>query len=120
MRPALLLALLLALPACGGGGGGGDDDGGGAGGGDDDSSAASGLEAFCAHYLECGGTYYASAQACVDASLAYWTACRRPELDAFGECMKDLDCATWNPDAYNPASTPCASEYQDLAAATCN
>jgi hypothetical protein len=34
--------------------------------------------------------------------------------------MKDLDCATWNPDAYNPASTPCASEYQDLAAATCN
>jgi hypothetical protein len=87
--------------------------------GDDDVPAQSGLEAFCDHYKACGGTYYDTAQVCIDESLAYWNECRRPELDAFGDCMKTLDCSEWNPDAYNPASTPCASQWGDLNAASC-
>jgi len=77
-----------------------------------------GLDAFCRRYVECGGTYYDGAQACIDESLGYWGECpsRRAALDAFGECMSNLDCGEWNPDAYNPASTPCSQQWSDLGA----
>ena len=82
-----------------------------------------GLEAFCRRYVECGGTYYMDAQACIDASLGYWGECatRRAAQDAFGACMSEIACSDWSPDAYNPASTPCAREYGDLGASEpCN
>lgn len=77
-----------------------------------------GLDAFCRRYVECGGTYYDGAQACIDESLGYWGECasRRAALDAFGECMSFLECSDWDPDAYNPNSTPCAQEWSDLGA----
>lgn len=77
-----------------------------------------GLDAFCRRYVECGGTYYADAQACIDESLGYWGECpsRRAALDAFGACMSEIECTDWNPDAYNPGSTPCAQEWSDLGA----
>ena len=75
-----------------------------------------GLDAFCRRYFECGGTYYADEQACIDASLDYWGECaaRRDALDAFGACMSEIECTDYDPDAYNPASTPCAQEWSDL------
>lgn len=75
-----------------------------------------GLDAFCRRYVECGGTYYADQQACIDASLDYWGSCpsRRTALDAFGACMSEMECADWSPDAYNPGSTPCAQQWDDL------
>lgn len=82
-----------------------------------------GLEAFCRRYVECGGTYYMDAQACIDASLSYWGECatRRAAQDIFGACMSEIACSDWSPDAYNPASTPCAREYGDLGASEpCN
>ncbi|MCA9638341.1 MAG: hypothetical protein KC420_20065 [Myxococcales bacterium] len=77
-----------------------------------------GLDAFCRRFVECGGTYYDDAQACIDASLDYWGSCpsRRDALDAFGSCMADLSCDEWSPDVYNPNSTPCAEEWGDLGA----
>jgi hypothetical protein len=74
----------------------------------------SGLAGFCDHYFECGGTRYATAQDCIDDAASYWGACHRPLLDAFGECMRTIRCAGWDPDAYNPASTACASQWRDL------
>ncbi len=82
-----------------------------------------GLEAFCRRYVECGGTFYEDAQACMDASLDYWGACetRRTALDGFGACMSELACTDWSPDAYNPASTPCAREWGEVGASEpCN
>ena len=82
-----------------------------------------GLDAFCRRYVECGGAYYADAQACIDESLGYWGECpsRRAALDAFGACMSEIECADWNPDAYNPGSTPCAEQWGDLGASDpCN
>ena len=82
-----------------------------------------GLEAFCRRYGECGGTYYADEQACLDASLDYWGSCpsRRTALDNFGACMSELDCNDWSPDAYQPASTPCAAQWEQVgASASCN
>ena len=78
--------------------------------------APSGLEAFCSHYVDCGGTYYEDEEACINASLDYWGDCpsRREALDAFGECMTGIPCDEWNPDTYNPASTDCAEEWQAL------
>ncbi len=78
--------------------------------------ALSGLEAYCDHYVDCGGTYYEDSQACVDASLNYWGECpsRRDALDAFGDCMLGIPCGDWNPDSYNPASTECADAWQAL------
>jgi hypothetical protein len=75
-----------------------------------------GLDASCRRYVECGGTYYADAQACVDASLGYWGECpsRREALDAFGACMSELACDTYDPDAYNPGDTPCADQWAAL------
>lgn len=75
-----------------------------------------GLDAFCRRYFECGGTYYADEQACIDASLDYWGECaaRRDAQDVFGACMSELECSDYDPDAYNPASTPCAQEWSDL------
>ena len=77
-----------------------------------------GIDSFCRRYVECGGTYYADAQACLDESFGYWGECptRRAALDAFGGCMAGLDCSEWNPDAYNPGSTPCAQQWSDLNA----
>lgn len=76
----------------------------------------SGLEAFCRRYVECGGTYYADQQECIDESYSYWGECpsRKTALDVFGACMADIACGDWNPDAYNPGSTPCAQQWQDL------
>ncbi len=75
-----------------------------------------GLDAFCRRYFECGGTYYADEQDCIDASLDYWGECatRRDAQDAFGACMADIACDDYDPDAYNPASTPCAEQWSDL------
>jgi len=75
-----------------------------------------GIDSFCRRYVECGGTYYADSQACLDETFGYWGECpsRRAALDAFGACMSELDCSEWNPDAYNPGSTPCAQQWSDL------
>ncbi len=77
-----------------------------------------GLDAFCRRYVECGGTYYADQQACIDESEGYWGTCpsRKAALDAFGACMSEIECGDWSPDAYNPNSTPCAGEWGDLNA----
>ena len=77
-----------------------------------------GIDSFCRRYVECGGTYYAGEQACLDETFDYWGECpsRRAALDAFGACMSELDCSEWNPDAYNPGSTPCAQQWSDLNA----
>jgi len=104
--------------ADGGTGDGGAD--GGTGDGGTGSTARTGLEGFCDYYVECGGTYYADAQACIDATLGYWDECRQAELDAFGDCMMaKVECEDWNPDAYNPASTPCADEWADVTGKDC-
>lgn len=78
----------------------------------------SGMDAFCRRYKECGGTYYDDAQACLDATYDYWGDCpsRKTALDAFGACMSEMACADWSPDAYNPASTPCAAEWDEVGA----
>jgi hypothetical protein len=78
----------------------------------------SGLEAYCDHYVDCGGTYYEDQQACIDASLNYWGSCpsRRAALDAFGDCMLGVACDEWSPDSYNPANTECAEEWKALGA----
>jgi hypothetical protein len=82
---------------------------------DDGPPPPTGLDGFCDHYIDCGGTYYANADACVDASVDYWGECARPDLDAFGDCMLELSCEEWgDPDAYNPSSTPCAEPYGEL------
>ena len=75
-----------------------------------------GLDAFCRRYVECGGSYYNDQQDCIDASLNYWGACpsRREALDDFGACMSEMECSDWNPDAYNPGSTPCAELWTKL------
>lgn len=75
-----------------------------------------GIDSFCRRYVECGGTYYADSQACLDETFNYWGECpdRRAALDAFGACMSELDCSEWNPDAYNPGSTPCAEQWANL------
>jgi hypothetical protein len=98
-----------------------DDDGGAtrSDGGGGTTTKASGLEGFCEHYFECGGGYYADVKDCVDASEGYWGACRRPELDAFGDCMMKVACKDWSPDAYNPASTPCADAWKAVGAKKC-
>ena len=90
-------------------------DGGGGGG-----SGRTGLEGYCDHYVDCGGTYYADAEECVQASIDHWGECRRDELDTFGNCMMELSCDEWgNPDAYNPSSTPCADEWSAIGNASC-
>ena len=77
-----------------------------------------GLLGFCEHYKECGGAYYRSVQACIDASVNYWGSCRRPQLDAFGTCMLEVSCDDWgNPDSYNPAGGPCAAEWAAIGQA---
>lgn len=79
----------------------------------------SGQEAMCRRALECGSTYYDSAQACIDAGTNYWGSCAEvtAALDAFGACMSDIPCDEYNPDAYNPSSTPCADQWGDLQSA---
>lgn len=82
-----------------------------------------GLDAFCRRYVECGGTFYADAQDCIDQSLAYWGECasRRAALDDFGACMSEVACSDYSPDAFNPASTPCAQQWDQLGASEpCN
>lgn len=82
-----------------------------------------GLDAFCRRYVECGGSFYADAQDCIDQSLAYWGECasRRAALDDFGACMSEVACRDYSPDAFNPASTPCAQQWDQLGASEpCN
>lgn len=122
---ALPLALVLVL-GCNGSDGDDDevtDDVITDGGGDDDDGGdlpRTGQDGMCDHAIECGSTYYADAQECIDAGTNYWGECRQAELDAFGDCMIEMDCADWNPDAYNPGSTPCADLYGDLATSECD
>jgi hypothetical protein len=82
----------------------------------DAGPSRSGLEEFCDRYFVCGGTYYANAADCVNQSVAFWGNCtqRRAALDAFSTCMAAIPCADYNPNAYNPASTPCASLWAAL------
>lgn len=79
----------------------------------------SGIEAFCRRYVECGGTYYADQQDCLDATVGYWGECAEvtAALDDFGACMSDIACEDYNPDAYNPASTVCAEQWGDVGSA---
>ncbi|MFP4600566.1 MAG: hypothetical protein ACLFVJ_20090 [Persicimonas sp.] len=84
------------------------------------SSTRTGLEGFCDHYVDCGGTYYEDADACIDASIDHWGECRRAELDAFGDCMMQVDCDDWNPDTYNPANTECSEEWSAVSEASCD
>lgn len=80
---------------------------------------ATGLQGFCQHYFECGGTSYASVQACVTDAVNYWNACRRPELDAFGTCMMQVSCQDWNPAAYDPYATPCGTLWGTMVNKSC-
>lgn len=80
---------------------------------------ATGLQGFCQHYFECGGTSYASVQACVTDAVNYWNACRRPELDAFGTCMMHVSCQDWNPAAYDPYGTPCGTLWAAMVNKNC-
>lgn len=80
---------------------------------------ATGLEGFCEHYLECGGTTYATVDACVDDATSYWGDCARPELDAFGDCMMTIPCSKWAPEAYDPLATICADEWTGVTNAAC-
>jgi len=75
-----------------------------------------GMDAFCRRYVECGGTYYAGEQECLDATYDYWGMCptRKAALDEFGACMSEMECTDWSPDAYNPGNTPCASEWDKV------
>jgi DNA-binding Xre family transcriptional regulator len=69
------------------------------------------------------GTFYADAQDCIDQSLTYWGECasRRAALDDFGACMSEVACSDYSPDAFNPASTPCAQQWDQLGASEpCN
>ena len=79
-----------------------------------------GLAGYCDYYKECGGTYYATSQDCVDASIEYWGDCRQAALDIFGDCMMNIDCSEWNPDAYNPAGTDCSGEWSEVQQASCD
>lgn len=80
-----------------------------------------GLEGFCDYYFECGGTWYSDVDACMDASIDQWGECARPELDDFGDCMMGLTCEEWgDPDSYNPASTDCADEWDDVRDTDCS
>ena len=72
------------------------------------------FDGMCDHYKECGGTYYSTAQDCIDASINYWGECEQGTLDTFGDCMKTIDCADWNPDTYNPANTDCSEEWSHV------
>lgn len=102
-----------------GGDGGGLIDGGGSSDGavaDSGSSGATGLEHFCQRYFVCGGTTYADVNDCVGQSLDYWGTCstRRAALDAFSECMANLDCSEYDPNGFIPGNTPCASLWTAL------
>ena len=44
---------------------------------------------------------------------------RRRELDAFGDCMMKVELEDWSPDAYNPASPPCADAWKAVGAKKC-
>lgn len=78
-----------------------------------------GLEAFCRRFFECGGSYYSDEQDCIDASVDYWGECAEvtEALDGFGACMSEIACDDYNPDAYNPASTPCSEQWSDVQSA---
>ena len=89
--------------------------------GGDGPVAVTGLQGSCEAYKDCGGTYYPTAQDCVDATLDYWGDCAgvRTALDAFGDCMMTLSCDDYNPDSYNPANTDCAEEWNDVRDSEC-
>lgn len=84
-------------------------------------SGPTGLDGYCERYKECGGTYYATADDCVEATVDYWGDCPEMQaaLDAFGDCMIDVSCDDYDPDSYNPASTDCAGEWSDINDADC-
>ncbi|MBV1858530.1 MAG: hypothetical protein KUG77_08970 [Nannocystaceae bacterium] len=75
-----------------------------------------GMQAQCRRALECGSTYYRDEQDCIDAGVDYWGECAEATaaLNNFGACMSEMDCADYNPDAYNPANTPCSEFWSDL------
>ncbi|MDP2312207.1 MAG: hypothetical protein Q8P41_04825 [Pseudomonadota bacterium] len=80
-----------------------------------------GLEAMCRRYVECGGSYYADAEACIQASYDYWGECTsaKDALNALGECVANVECGEYNPDSYTPSSVGCGDEWSDLGAADC-
>ena len=83
--------------------------------------APSGYAAFCERYLVCGGVFYDTAEACVEATLDYYGDCPevRASLDAYGTCMLDVPCNTYDPDAYDPLDTPCAGAWRRVLADAC-
>ena len=60
--------------------------------------------------------YYADQDECIEAGTDYWGECAEVSeaLDAFGACMADMACEDYDPDAYNPANTPCSEQWSDL------
>jgi hypothetical protein len=129
--PILCIGLLPNLVGCSGGSSDGETeepsgaDGGAIvtspdGGGDEGPVGRIGLAGYCDYYKECGGTYYSTAQDCIDASIDYWGDCRQAALDVFGDCMMGIDCSEWNPDAYNPAGTDCSEEWSGVQQASCD
>ena len=75
-----------------------------------------GQEAMCRRAFECGSTYYADEAACIEAGTDYWGECTEvtTALDAFGACMAEMACEDYDPDAYNPANTPCNAQWGAL------
>lgn len=92
-------------------------------GGSDSGSTTSpaGVEAYCMRYFECGGAYYEDVDSCVAATTDFWGMCpaRRTVLDAFADCMVTMPCEDYDPDAYDPAATPCGEQWQDVLNSSC-
>jgi hypothetical protein len=80
-------------------------------------ASGSGVTAYCAHAVECGGKLFATKDDCIKAATSHWGTCRVAQLDTFGRCMAKVSCDRWNPDNYVPESTPCAAEYRALSTA---
>ncbi len=77
-----------------------------------------GFEAYCRHYIECGGTYWADEQICLDESYGYWGTCpsRLALLEALATCVEALTCEEFSPNSTPPSNTPCGDYYDELVA----
>ncbi|MEO6866886.1 MAG: hypothetical protein ABI200_02580 [Gaiellales bacterium] len=83
------------------------------------AQAPKGLDAYCALYIECGGSYYADKADCVKRTADWYAICAKSSaaLDAYGDCMvATRTCATWNPNGDPPGSVTCGNEWSALQA----
>lgn len=76
---------------------------------------------WCDRWKECGGTYYETAEDCVDATYAYFGECAEmlDALDAYAVCMVDISCDDFDPDTYDPADTDCWREWDEILSIDC-